>query len=180
MHKIAYLHERLLLGRSAGIDGIYTSEKNHRIQLFFLFSHLIYNFFFRAVPGAYGSSQGRCCIRAVVASLCHGHSNLGSKVRLWPIPQLMSIGSSTHWARPGIEPTFAWIPVMCNHYRWATMRTPRILLFWQNPLNFWNPLFNKIYWAPCMEHKLLKSTGTSKGTRVLLKTKHKIPWKSKR
>ena len=39
---------------------------------------------------------GWCQIRAVAANLCHSHSN---------------VGSLTHWARRGIEPTSSWILV---------------------------------------------------------------------
>ena len=44
------------------------------------------NFFF--LFRAYGGSQARGWIRAVVARLCHSHSNLGSEPPLWPTPQL--------------------------------------------------------------------------------------------
>ena len=41
---------------------------------FFFFLNL-----FRAIPMAYGGSQARGRIGAVAASLCHSHSNAGSK-----------------------------------------------------------------------------------------------------
>ena len=41
-----------------------------------------------AIPAAYGGSQARGLIRAVAASLCQSHSNVGSKPRLQPTPQL--------------------------------------------------------------------------------------------
>ena len=65
---------------------------------FFLF------FFFRAIFKAYGGSQARGLIGATAHSLCQSHSNTGSKLCLWPIPQLMhgNAKSLTHWARPGI------------------------------------------------------------------------------
>ena len=43
---------------------------------------------FRATPTAYGASQARGWIRAVVACLHHSHSNAKSKLQLWPTPQL--------------------------------------------------------------------------------------------
>ena len=47
----------------------------------------------RATPVAYGGSQTRGLIRAVAASLNHSHSNsnVGSKPRLGPTPQLMAM-----------------------------------------------------------------------------------------
>ena len=38
--------------------------------------------FSRAAPTAYGGSQARGLIRAVAASLCQSHSNVGSELRL--------------------------------------------------------------------------------------------------
>ena len=46
---------------------------------------------FRALPVAYGGSQARGQIGGVAAGLCQSHSNLGSKPRLWPTPQLMAM-----------------------------------------------------------------------------------------
>ena len=43
---------------------------------------------FRAVPVAYGGSQARGRIGAVADRLLQSHSNVGSKLRLQPIPQL--------------------------------------------------------------------------------------------
>jgi len=44
----------------------------------------------RATPTAYGSSQARGLIGAVAAGLRQSHSNVGSKPRLQPTPQLMA------------------------------------------------------------------------------------------
>ena len=56
------------------------------------------NFFFfclfassRATPEAYGGSQARDVIGAVAAGLRQSHSNLGSKPRLQPTPQLTAM-----------------------------------------------------------------------------------------
>ena len=56
---------------------------------FFVF--LSFFVFSRAVPMAYGGSQARGLIGAVPASLGQSHSNMGSKLRLRPTPQLTAI-----------------------------------------------------------------------------------------
>ena len=55
------------------------------IYLFGLFA------FSRATPVAYGVSQARRPIGAVVAGLGHSHSNTGSKPHLPPTPQLTAM-----------------------------------------------------------------------------------------
>ena len=40
---------------------------------------------------AYGDSQARGLIGAVAAGLCQSHSNVGSELRLQPIPQLTAM-----------------------------------------------------------------------------------------
>ena len=45
---------------------------------------------FRATPVAYGGSQARGLIRAIVAGLHHRHSNARSELRLQPTPHLMA------------------------------------------------------------------------------------------
>ena len=45
-------------------------------------------FFLRASSVAYGGSQARGQMRAVVAGLSHSHSNARSELCLWPAPQL--------------------------------------------------------------------------------------------
>ena len=52
-----------------------------RILFFFFFD------LFRAVPTAYGSSQGRGPIGATADSPCRSHSNARSKPRVWHTPQ---------------------------------------------------------------------------------------------
>jgi len=53
---------------------------------------IIYLFVFsRDVPVAYGGSQARGLIRAVVVGLSHSHSNAGSEPHLQPTPQLMAM-----------------------------------------------------------------------------------------
>ena len=43
-----------------------------------------------ATSAAYGGSQARGPIGARAASLHHSHSNMGSKLRLRPTPELMA------------------------------------------------------------------------------------------
>ena len=77
-------------------------------------------------PGL-GSNQSCSCqptpepqqlgIRAMSATYTTAHSN---------------VGSLTHWARPGIEPTTSWFLVrFVNH--WVTTGTPRALFFKRAP-----------------------------------------------
>ena len=40
---------------------------------------------------AYGGSQAKGQIQARAAGLHHSHSNMGSKPRPWPTPQLMTM-----------------------------------------------------------------------------------------
>ena len=56
------------------------------ITLFFII--FLPFFFFKATPAAYGSSQATGLIGAVAASLCHSHSNVGSKPCLQPTPEV--------------------------------------------------------------------------------------------
>ena len=64
---------------------------------FFLFVFFCFFFFFGFLPflgpllWAYGGSQARGQIRAVVTGLCHSHSNSGSKPHLRPTPQLRAM-----------------------------------------------------------------------------------------
>ena len=85
-----------------------------------LFNVNFFFFLFRATSAAYGSSWARDRIRAPTpqpqqhpiraasADYATAHGNAGS---------------STHWVRPGIEPTFSWTLVgFITH--WATTGTP--------------------------------------------------------
>ena len=53
--------------------------------------YLLFVFFLRAAPWAYGSSQTRGRIGAVAAGLHHSHSKARSELRLRPTPQLMAM-----------------------------------------------------------------------------------------
>ena len=68
----------------------YKNDHRKYGQLFYLFVFLFF-VFSRAVPAAYGGSQARGRIRAVAASLCWSHSNVGSEPGLWPTPQFMAM-----------------------------------------------------------------------------------------
>ena len=54
----------------------------------FFFFFFFFFLSFRATSVVDGSSQARGQIRAVTASLCQSHSNMGSKVCLRPTPEL--------------------------------------------------------------------------------------------
>ena len=64
---------------------------------------------FKAVPAAHGSCQAADPIRDAAAALHHSHTR--SELCLWPKPHHSNARSSTHWARPGIEPTTSWFLV---------------------------------------------------------------------
>ena len=55
------------------------------MSFFFFFVFLL---FLWVTPMAYGGSQARCLIRAIAASLCQSHNNVGSEQHLQPTPQL--------------------------------------------------------------------------------------------
>ena len=57
-------------------------------NLFFFFGLFAFS---RAAPVAYGGFQARGLIGAVVTSLRQSHSNIGSKSRLQPTPQLTAM-----------------------------------------------------------------------------------------
>ena len=62
--------------------------------LFFSFSFFSFIFFFYFLgPHMWHMEVPRLGIefRATAASLCHSHSNMGSKPRLWPVAQLTSV-----------------------------------------------------------------------------------------
>ena len=76
-----------------------------------IFSFFFFPFLFRAAPSAYRSSPVRVQIRAAASSLYHSHSNMRSKPRLRPTPQLTAMldPQPTHWARPGIKPVSGFV-----------------------------------------------------------------------
>ena len=58
------------------------------ISLFLILTFFIFFAISRAAPAAYGGSQARGLIRAVVTGLHQSHSNSGSEPHLQPKPQL--------------------------------------------------------------------------------------------
>ena len=67
-------------------------ENEHSMLTVEPFSFFFFFFcLFTAVPVAYGGSQARGRIGAAAVSLCHGHSNVGSKPSLTPRLQLVAI-----------------------------------------------------------------------------------------
>ena len=74
---------------------------NSFILFYFIFCFVLFCFAFLAALLAYGNSQARGWNRATAASLCHSHSNTGSELHLWPIPQLMAAldPEPTEWGR---------------------------------------------------------------------------------
>ena len=68
-------------------------KNDNMIAFLVCFYLFIYDFllvFFRAAPVAYGGSQAMGLIRATAAGLHHSHSNIRSKLRLQPTPQLIA------------------------------------------------------------------------------------------
>ena len=98
-------------------------------------------------------------IGATAAGHSQSHSNPRSKPHLRPTPQL----TTTHWARPGIEPKTSWILVgFVSH--WAMTGTPEIQVLWPNyrpaeseppGMGTWNIYFNKLsrwFWSMLKFH----------------------------
>ena len=70
-------------GYQSGLLPLSHNGNSKIYPLFFLGGGL-----FRATPVSHGGSQARGLIGAVAAGLYHGHSNMGSKPHLQPMPQL--------------------------------------------------------------------------------------------
>ena len=81
------LPPHVFLGFPSCPDPHKLNSQDHRLrlQVTLLFQCL---FFFKATPVAHGGSQARSQIRAAAAGLHHSHSDVGSKPRLRPTPQL--------------------------------------------------------------------------------------------
>ena len=94
--------------------------------IFYLFIYLF--LLFRAAPVAYGSSQARARIGAIVASLRHGRCNEGSKLCLQPHHSslqcciLNPLSRAMDWTRVLMD-----ISRVCFH--WGTMGTPTHAFF---------------------------------------------------
>ena len=90
-------------------------------NLFFFFC-LFVSLSFSRTTAAYGGSQTRGLIRAVAAGLQPEPQQCG----IWAAPATYTTahgnaGSLTHWARPGIKPSWFLVGFV-NH--WATTGTP--------------------------------------------------------
>jgi len=77
----------------------YTHTHTHTHTYIYTHTHIythtnIYICLVRAAPVAYGVSQARGQIGAVIPGLCHSHSNARSEPRLLPTPQLTAIPDS--------------------------------------------------------------------------------------
>ena len=94
--------------------------------------NFLFPYFFRAAPVTHGSSQTRCLIGAIDTGLHHSRGNSGSKLCLWPIPQLRQwrilnpLSEARDW-------TLILMDTSRVHYCWPTMRTPDRKIFdcWQ-------------------------------------------------
>ena len=92
---------------------------------------LFFPFFFRAAPAAYGHSQARGQIGAVVTSLHHSHSNTGSEPHLhlhYSSRQRCILNPLKDWTRILMDTSHV---CLC----WATMGTA-LYLFKTNPTTF--------------------------------------------
>ena len=89
--------------------------------LFFIKSFFFFFGLFRAVPMAYGGSQARERIRAVVAILRHSHSNPRSEPCLRPTPELMANARSLPLLSEAREGTCILMDTSQIHFRWAMM-----------------------------------------------------------
>ena len=65
-----------------------------KIIFIYVFNFFCLFTFSRAGPMAYGDSQARGLIGAIVTSLCQSHSNMGSEPCLQPIQQLTATPDS--------------------------------------------------------------------------------------
>ena len=74
------------------------AKKCSNLKVYFIY---LFVCLFMAEPVAYGPKD-RGQIGATAAGLYHSHGNMGSKLHLWPMPQLA--GSLAHWASLRMEP----------------------------------------------------------------------------
>ena len=118
-----------LIGCALTIPCLYLSYSYCIYIYVFIFIYLfIYFCLFRAAPTAYGGSQARGLIGAVVAGLYHSCSNMGSELHLLPTPQLT--------AMPDPKPMEQGQDRSCNlmvpsriHFCCAIMGTPVLYMF---------------------------------------------------
>ena len=95
------------------------------IYVSFLKYEICHNFFCRAPPAAYVSSQARGRIGAAAASLHHSHSNLGSKPHQQPTHSSRQCQILNPLSEAG-DQTCILMDTSQVHDHWATMRTPTL------------------------------------------------------
>ena len=109
------------------------------LYVYWSFFQLSFLFFpFLGLHPWHGGSQARDGIGAVATGLCHSHSNMRSELHLQPTPHPTATLNPTHWARPGIRPTFSWMLV-----RFASTEPWRELsaLFSEVPVQVLHPFY---------------------------------------
>ena len=85
-------------------------------HIFHLGQLLLLFVFSRAAPVAYGGSQASGPVGAVAPGLCQSHSNVGSKLRLQPTPQLTATLDPYPLSKARDEPATSWFLVaFVNH-----------------------------------------------------------------
>ena len=105
------------------LGNTFLSRILHTLKTIFFFFFFFFFLLFRAAPAAYGHSQARGQIRAIVAGLHHSQSNARSATYTTTQGNTRSL---THWARTGMEPTSSWILVRFITH-WATTGTPQAI-----------------------------------------------------
>ena len=85
---LIFILYRVMRGNVIQFKNVITLKENPKLFFFFC------SVFFRVELVAYGGSQARGLIGAIVASLHYSHSNVGSKLCLQPTPQLTATPDS--------------------------------------------------------------------------------------
>ena len=138
--------QSLPLGNHEFIFNIWESvsvlQINSFVSLLYLFFIFIFALFclFRAAPMACVSSQARSLIWAIAAGL----RPWPQQCQIWAMSVIYTtahgnVGSLTHWARPGLEPTTSWFLV-----RFFSAAPWWELQFWLF-LNHWVCLYTHIH-----------------------------------
>ena len=99
------------------------TRTHNRLEVFFFFFFFFFFVFLGLPPWAYGGSHARGPVGAVATSLHHRQ-----QCQIWAVSAAYTTDhgntrSSTHWARPGIEPSSSWMLVRFVNC-WATTGTP--------------------------------------------------------
>ena len=96
--------------------------------IIYMYIYFVFLPFLGLLPAAYGGSQARGRIRAVVSSLCQPQQRRIRAVPATYTTAHSNAGSPTHRARPGIEPTTSWLPVGPINYCAMTGTPKKIFL----------------------------------------------------